>query len=183
MSVLVLIAQLFYFFLPAGVANMSPVFIKNHWQWLAKPVDGGITFGEQPLFGAHKTWRGLVSATIFGGLFWLLEYWLAHTATATVNWTPFDLRKFPWWFGFVFAAGAILGDLVKSFFKRRIRVAPGKTWFPFDQLDFLVGAAVAALFIVDFTSLMWLAIVLVGPGFHILVNHLGFWLKIKSNPW
>ena len=37
----------------------------------------------------------------------------------------------------------ILGDLVKSFWKRRVRVAPGRSWFPFDQIDYAVGALAA----------------------------------------
>ena len=36
--------------------------------------------------------------------------------------------------------GAGVGDAVKSFFKRRVGIAPGSSWLFFDQLDFFVGA-------------------------------------------
>jgi hypothetical protein len=31
-------------------------------------------------------------------------------------------------------------DSVKSFVKRRVGIAPGAPWIPFDQLDFVIGA-------------------------------------------
>lgn len=180
---MILIGKLFYFFLPAGVANMSPVLMRKRWQKLARPIDGNRHWRGQHIFGAHKTWRGLVAATIFGGLFWLLEYWLAAEFPVTLSWAPFNLRIFPWWFGFLFGAGAIGGDLVKSFLKRRFTVGPGVSWVPFDQIDFVIGAALVASFFVNFTWQMWIIIFVVTPGFHILVNHLGYWLKIKESAW
>ncbi len=183
MFVFILIAKLFYFYLPTGLANMSPVLFKDTLHFLAKPVDGGATFAKQPLFGAHKTWRGLIVGTIMGGLLFIVQYGAAVIYPQTVSWTPFDITEVPVWFGFVFAAGALLGDLIKSFFKRRIAVAPGKTWFPFDQIDFLVGSTVVAMLFFDITLLMWVLIISIGIFFHILVNHIGYWLKIKDSPW
>lgn len=178
-----LIAQLFYFFLPAGVANMAPVLVKKNFLFLATPVDGGRTFAGAPIFGSHKTWRGLIVATLAGGCFYLAERILFILVPQTTGWIPFDFSLFPWWFGFPFAFGAIMGDLAKSFFKRRFHHAPGVTWFPFDQLDFLIGAAFVASVVVDFTIPMWFLIVLVGPVFHILVNRIGFLLRFKDSPW
>jgi CDP-2,3-bis-(O-geranylgeranyl)-sn-glycerol synthase len=36
--------------------------------------------------------------------------------------------------------GTAVGDAVKSFFKRRVGIAPGASWPVFDQIDFLLGA-------------------------------------------
>src|SRR4051812_27852644 len=36
--------------------------------------------------------------------------------------------------------GALSGDLVKSFAKRRRGILPGQAWIPFDQIDWLLGA-------------------------------------------
>ncbi|MFC1598012.1 CDP-archaeol synthase [Patescibacteria group bacterium] len=182
-SLLILIAQLIWFFLSAGVANMAPVIFKKRFKMLAKPVDCGVQFKGKPLFGDHKTWRGMLVAVVCGGLFYLLQYELTSQFPALVNWAPFDITAGPWWFGFIFGAGAITGDLVKSFFKRRISIAPGKSWFPFDQIDFLVGAAIIASFFYQITWPMWIILILLGPAFHILFNHIGFWLKIKDNAW
>lgn len=183
MDIVILVAKLFYFFLPAGLANMSPVLFKNRLKFLAKPVDLNVQLGGNPIFGSHKTWRGLIVAIMMGGFLYLLWLSIAYWYPESVAWSPFDITTLPWWFGFAFSAGAIGGDLVKSFFKRRVAIQPGKTWFPFDQIDFLIGAAFVASFFVHFTFLMWVIIISVGIVMHIFVNHIAFWLKVKDSPW
>lgn len=178
-----LIGQLFFFFLPAGFANMAPVLFKKHFVFLAKPIDAGHLLWGQQIFGSHKTWRGIIVATLAGGLLFLIERWLVEAIPQFSSASPFDLRDLPWWFGFLFGLGAICGDLLKSFFKRRFHVHDGTSWFPFDQIDFLIGASVVASFFVHFTALMWLIIVAVGILMHILVNHIAYWLKLKDTPW
>lgn len=180
---LILSAQLAFFFLPTGIANMSPVFFQRTPHFLAVPVDFGYSIAGEPLFGNHKTWRGLISATVCGGLFFLLQQAAVREWSFLYNWSPFDLTALPWWFGFAFAAGAILGDLVKSFFKRRVQIAPGDTWFPFDQIDFLLGGALVASFFVVITLPMWVSIFAFGTIMHIVVNHIGYWIGLKSSPW
>jgi CDP-2,3-bis-(O-geranylgeranyl)-sn-glycerol synthase len=76
--------------------------------------------------------------------------------------------------------GAGTGDAVKSFFKRRIDIEPGKSWPFFDQLDFFLGAYV-------FVSLAYspplllivasLTIILFG---NIASNAIGYWLGFKE---
>ncbi|MFH1426720.1 MAG: CDP-2,3-bis-(O-geranylgeranyl)-sn-glycerol synthase [Candidatus Kerfeldbacteria bacterium] len=180
---LTLIAKMFWLFLPAGVANMAPVLFKDKFKSLAIPIDGGRTFRGRPLFGNHKTWRGMLVAVLFGGVIFILQYVLTYYFPSMRGWAPFDITTAPIWFGFVFGAGAIIGDLIKSFFKRRVSVKPGQSWFPFDQLDFAIGAALVAMLFFDLTWVMWVIIILVGPVFHILVNHIGYWLKLKDSPW
>lgn len=183
MNVIIFIGQLLYFFLPAGLANMSPVLFKNRFTRLAVPVDGGRMYGGQPLFGSHKTWRGVVVATVMGGFLFLVQYWAVGRWPVLESLSAFDLRQAPWWFGFLFGLGAIVGDLIKSFFKRRVKRMPGEGWFPFDQLDFLVGAGLVAAIFFDISWTVWVIIVLVGPFFHILVNHIGYWVRMKDSPW
>lgn len=162
---------------------MAPVFFQRTLHWLAVPVDFGKTLGGQPLFGDHKTWRGLITATACGGLFWMMM----HTCVSRYAWAdslwPFDVAIFPWWFGFLFAAGAILGDLVKSFFKRRVGVSPGAVWFPFDQIDFVLGASLVLGLFAEITPLMWVILISFGTIMHIVGNHVGYWLGIKHSPW
>jgi CDP-2,3-bis-(O-geranylgeranyl)-sn-glycerol synthase len=80
-------------------------------------------------------------------------------------------------------AGAMLGDSVKSFFKRRRRVAPGGTWIPFDQLDFVLGALVLVW---PRVALAWSDVaIVVALSFagHIVVNHIGYWLGVRDAKW
>lgn len=183
MSFLALVGQLFWFFTPTAFANMAPVLFRNRFEFLNKRVDGGRTFRGQPLFGAHKTWRGIVVATLVGGLTYSLQYWLGWQYPAMAQWFPFDVYKIPWWIGFGFGATAIFGDLIKSFFKRRFAKKSGQTWFPFDQLDSVIASAVLATILFDFTWVMWVLSLTVWAGLHVIANHVAFWLGMKETKW
>ncbi|MBR9703121.1 CDP-archaeol synthase, partial [Candidatus Woesearchaeota archaeon] len=45
-----------------------------------------------------------------------------------------------WWFGFLAGFGALLGDLVESFIKRQLGFKSGELFFPWDKIDFVIGA-------------------------------------------
>jgi CDP-2,3-bis-(O-geranylgeranyl)-sn-glycerol synthase len=55
-------------------------------------------------------------------------------------WALIDYTAHPLLPGLLMGLGAGVGDLVKSFFKRRIDIEPGASWPVFDQLDFFIGA-------------------------------------------
>ena len=92
-------------------------------------MDTAVDFGKiladgQRLFGASKTWRGLVSAAVSTSLAaWLLGY--------------------PAGIGLAVAALALLGDLGSSFIKRRLDAQPGSMVPLLDQIpESLLPAAV-----------------------------------------
>jgi hypothetical protein len=79
-------------------------------------VDGGLKFlDKEPLFGESKTWRGIAFAVV-GCM--LLAVFLGH----------------PWTLGVQFAAYAMLGDLISSFLKRRMHIAPSDRAMGLDQV-------------------------------------------------
>jgi CDP-2,3-bis-(O-geranylgeranyl)-sn-glycerol synthase len=41
----------------------------------------------------------------------------------------------------------MLGDIVESFFKRRIGLSRGEKWLGFDQIDFIIGGLLLSLFV------------------------------------
>jgi len=49
--------------------------------------------------------------------------------------------------GALMGGGALTGDLVKSFIKRRLDIPPGRPWFPWDQLDWIMGAMLLSSFV------------------------------------
>lgn len=183
MSVLSWVAQLVWFYLPAGLANMAPVLMHKRWLALARPIDGGRKLFGQYVFGEHKTWRGLIVATLFGGALFIVQKGLATIWPWFQQLSPYDYDLFPWWFGPAFAASAIIGDLIKSFFKRRLRIAPGKSWFPFDQLDFYIAATICLSVFVRVDALTWLVVISLGPSLHILINRIAYHLGLKNTPW
>ena len=182
-AIAILFAQLVWFFLPAGLANMAPVFAAKLWPQWSAPVDGGRLWGGRPLFGSHKTWRGMVAATLTGGAVFGVQYWLAGVAPTTAGWAPFDITAGPWWFGVVFGAAAITGDLLKSFAKRRIGVADGKPWVPFDQIDFLLAASLVAMLWYPLTWWMAGMMLVLGAGLTYLASLTAYYLKLKDVPW
>ncbi len=86
-------------------------------------------------------------------------------------------------FGFLLSGGAVFGDLLFSFFKRRIRLVPGEKWLPFDQTDYVIGAY---LFLVPFLILelkVWLTIFVATFFLHVAFNRLGYWLGLHNSKW
>lgn len=166
-----------YFFLPAGFANMAPVLVQRWVPWLAIPLDGGMTFHGKRLLGDHKTLRGLVCGIALALAIAYLQSLHPFPSLEVVNYEQWVLL------GFLQGGGALVGDLIKSFFKRRIGIAPGQSWRPFDQIDFILGAiaATAIAFPIPL-DIMTTALVL-GFFLHVLTNHLGYWLHLRKMPW
>ena len=79
--------------------------------------------------------------------------------------------------------GALAGDLIKSFFKRRIGIAPGHKFIPFDQTDFVVGALVFIMPVFELTLNIFIVSLLLSFLLHIIVNHVAFYLKIRNEAW
>lgn len=164
--------QTIYFFLPAGFANMAPILFQ--WiPWLNTPIDSGKRFRSRMLFGDHKTWRGIVAGLLLG------------TAIAYVqSFYPFGILPSGWIFlGLVQSIGALLGDLIKSFFKRQRGISPGKPWMPFDQLDFIVGAIIMTSLFFSIPLKFVISALILAPLFHIAANRIGYYLQIRQTPW
>lgn len=135
--------QTLWFFVPAYLANMAPVLARGHLAWLDRPLDGGRMLWGERIFGAHKTWRGIVAGTVIG-----LAAFAGQRLLYDAGWlrelAPIDYGDTPLTLGILLGLGTGVGDAVKSFFKRRIAIAPGESWIGFDQLDFMIGSYVFA---------------------------------------
>jgi CDP-2,3-bis-(O-geranylgeranyl)-sn-glycerol synthase len=162
------VLELLYFMAPAYVANMAPPFVR-YWKGWNRPI-------SRRWLGGHKTVVGF-GAGVLGAV---LVTWLQ----SRLDWDRAIVDYDRWLdLGARMGAGAMLGDSVKSFFKRRRRVAPGGTWIPFDQLDFVLGALVLVWPLV---ALAWSDVaIVVALSFagHIVVNHIGYWLGVRDATW
>lgn len=201
---LFLVVQVLWLFVPAYVANMAPVFAMNLFPRWNAPLDGGRTARDgRRLLGASKTWRGVVAGVVVAGGLAVLQ---ARLGLGGLDVTDFAYAAAgiagPLVLGGCLGLGAVAGDAVKSYFKRRTGREGGAPWVPFDQLDFVVGALIlaslgaAALQATgaaadnwwweEFGGARWPALVLVvvlTPGLHLLVNWIGFKLRLKKVPW
>ena len=165
-----LILKSLYFFLPAYIANMSPVLFRRI-PWGNKPV-------SVKFFGENKTWRGMIIGTIIGGMIFALQkiIHLGWQGLALIDYNDFSIGL-----GFLMGSGALLGDLVKSYYKRKAGIAPGKKWIPFDQLDFVLGGLVLGFFVYIPPAEVALVLIIISPLLHIIVNYLGYLLKINKS--
>jgi CDP-2,3-bis-(O-geranylgeranyl)-sn-glycerol synthase len=163
------IAQLMYFMAPAYVANMVPPFLK-YWRGWNPPIN-------RRWLGSHKTVlgfaAGVLGAVLTAGVEAHLGWWVGAIAVRE-TWLGLGLRL---------GIGAMAGDAVKSFFKRRAAVPAGERWVPFDQIDFIVGALVLVSPVADLSWLDAVTLLLVSALGHILVNHVGYALGVRPSRW
>ncbi len=172
-----------YLFLPGFIANMAPVFVKRV-PFLDYPLDFGRVIKGKRILGSHKTFRGLVAGIIFAIAVAYLQKVLFETSTFFMGISILNYSEKSFLLiGFLLGFGALFGDALKSFFKRRFDVSPGKSWVPWDQLDFMLGMLVFILFIhiPDWRKVVFLLLVV--PFLHIATNHIGFYLKIREVKW
>lgn len=155
-------------FVPAGVANATPPLLTK-WFGEGRPIDAGREWRGRPLLGAHKTWQGLIGGSCAGTLAFVVQRAISAT----------DL---PLLFGIAISVGALTGDLVKSFVKRRLAIAPGKTWFPIDQLDYVVGALIASAPFIRLTPSQVAGVLAVYFLLHLAVSAIGFVIGVRPAP-
>lgn len=175
-----------WFFLPAGIANMMPIFAAR-WSFLKKyeyPMDFGLSFRGKRVFGSHKTIRGLVVGIVFA----TLTLWLQQLAARHVGWIAdwtdhVDYTTLPTLvLGPLFALGALLGDAIESFFKRQIGIAPGDGWFPFDQTDYIIGGAIATIAFVPLSFKQYVLLILIWFCLHVVATTVGYLIGVKDKP-
>lgn len=174
-----------WFFAPAGFANAAPVFankipVLNQWK---TPIDFGKSYRGKRILGDNKTWRGFCFGVLIAALTLLLQKylyanntWLQETITV-VNYSTITV-----WLGVLLGAGALLGDAVESFFKRQASVPSGEAWFPFDQIDYIIGGILLSSLVVTLSPAYNAAILLVWFGLHLISSYIGFLLGLKDKP-
>lgn len=175
-----------WFLLPAAMANVAPVFAAAIPQ-LKKydmPIDGGKKWRGKEILGSHKTWRGIISGIIAATLtLWLQQIlferfdW-AKYASANLNYSELPLLIL----GPAFAIGALGGDAIKSFFKRRFSIKSGESWPPFDQLDYIIGSILITLPFAVLSISQYLWIVIIWFVTHLVVSFIGYKIGLKDAP-
>lgn len=181
MEIFSLILEAAWFLLPAYISNMMPVFVKKV-NFLNTPVDRNIEFMGKPLFGRNKTYRGFFFGTLAGIVTVYIQRYLFMASDLLNSYSIIDYSAInPLVFGFLLGAGALSGDLVKSFFKRRTDIGPGKPWVPFDQSDFAIGAFVLVSLVYYPPREIIFAGVASSIVFHLAAVFIGYYLGIRES--
>ena len=138
-----LIAESLIFIFPAYSANAVPVVFGG-----GHPIDFGRKFRDnRPIFGAHKTFRGFFAGLIIGTLVGVGESYVFP------NFNPL--------LGFAISLGALIGDLVGAFIKRRLNLSPGALFPVIDQIDFALFAMLFSIPITPPTKEMVIIILII----------------------
>lgn len=175
----------FWFFLPAAVSGTAAVFasrlpfLKN----FSQPIDFGLKFKGKRIFGDHKTIRGFVVGILVSILFSLIEQNLYLSSSFLQEHLKLDYSSLnAILLGFLGGLGCMTGDAVKSFFKRRLDIKPGKSWIPFDQIDYIIGGIILTAFYIPLQLNDYLLIFIVWTIIHPLSTITGYLLKVKDAP-
>lgn len=175
-------------FLPAGLGNVTPILVaKISWRPLQKwqtPIDFGRTFRGKRIFGTHKTWRGLVTGMIISTLVLAGQQTVVRHDPTLASWIlGLDYTHLPTLIlGPLFGLGALGGDAIKSFFKRQRGVAPGESWYPFDQIDLPIGALIATWAFLRPSFTQTLLVLCMWWLSQLVWSYIGYLLHFKDKP-
>ncbi len=155
-------------FIPAFVGNMLPVgkSFKIFKGVPNAPMDFGAKLSDgKRVFGDGKTFLGFALGIAGGTLVGLIQ------GNSLL--------------GFLLATGALAGDLVGSFIKRRMGLRRGEQVLLLDQLDFVAGALILSwpAWAPPWTLLQVALLCALVVPFHRLSCILGYRAGIKKEPW
>ena len=172
MIILIEIAAALWFIFPAYCANAAPVIFGG-----GKPMDFGKKFLDgKPFLGSHKTFRGFLAGIIIGTLVGVVQ---------TIIFEQFLVQygsqfHYSILLGFVMSLGALTGDIIESFIKRRLNRSPGSPLPVADQIDFILGAFLFSIPFSPPSLLAALIILLVTIPIHLLTNLGAALLNMKN---
>ncbi len=180
-STLQTLALTLWLMLPAYVPNSTAAIFGG-----GLPVDFGRNFIDgKRIFGDGKTYKGLIAGTACGVLVGVVEHYSAKTAGMP------DFGEYPYFLSAVFllSFGALSGDMLKSFFKRRLGYERGARLEIFDQLDLVFGAWALTFifardwFLANFNLGIIITAIIITPVLHRIVNVIGYKIGAKKEPW
>jgi len=176
----------FWSLLPAYVANPMAVLFGG-----GTPLDFGRTLRDgRRLLGDGKTWRGFAGGIASGFVLGLILQGIASLASPRLS-----FGEWPVVLGILILLpfGALLGDLLGAFVKRRLGLERGARAPGLDQYDFLIGTVLVLLLLAPswWVARFWAGdgiwglgfIILITPALHRVVNVIGFRWGRKREPW
>ncbi len=166
-----------WFLLPLLMANQSPGFAaKLNLPGSHVPVSRR-WLGDRKTFGAYYAAPFGAVCTLYLQR-WLFPVW--SMKLGLINYFRSDL----WFIGLILGLGVALGDHTKSFVKRQAGVPLGAPWWPYDQLDFLVGSILLGTPFIGWIGWDRVVFILAVTLFiHPIGNRLGYWLRLREVPW
>jgi CDP-2,3-bis-(O-geranylgeranyl)-sn-glycerol synthase len=182
---LALIGLALWLGLPAWVANATPVIFGG-----GRPIDAGLLFRDgNRILGDGKTIRGFISGIIFGIFTGVAQSIAApHVRLHMVQYLTVSQDMEVILFSgvsiaLILSIGALLGDLVGSFLKRRVNLRSGAPSPMLDQLGFVLMALILAAPFLQLNPVYPAILILVTLVIHWVSNAGSYLLGLKKNPW
>lgn len=169
----IMIFQALWFIAPAYAANAFPPLLKG-----TRPVDNGKKIGKNRLLGDGKTIEGTLGGIAFGLFFGFIQIYFQSMIPSYFGLAIMTIPLIA-----ALSVGAILGDMMDSFIKRRFGIKRGERITLVNRLDFIVGALILSY---PFYKIGWehvIILLILTPIIHKLSNILAFALKIKKVPY
>lgn len=150
--------------LPAYTANGTPPIVKK-----GHPIDFGKNINGKRILGDGKTWEGTTVGMLAGiGVGLIESYFNPNMSMILIILIP---------------SGALIGDMIESFFKRQSGMKRGSKLIFFDQLDFIIGVIVFTWLLVDYTISIIAVMLIITYFLHRITSIIGFKMNIKKEPW
>ncbi len=173
--------------LVSAVWIMLPAYLPNPVAALTgggTPIDLGRNFSDgKRIFGDGKTFRGLIIGILAGIGIGLVQI----RVSGAFGWE--NLPEHTYMSITLLAIGALLGDLCKSFFKRRLGKERGTKWPVADMYDLVAGSLLMVLIFdpewlfANMTLLIFVLILILTPILHRGINIIGYHFRVKEVPW
>lgn len=171
-----------YFLLPAYISNSGGLIFGG-----GKPLDFGKTDSKgNRWIGDGVTWRGMIGGTLLGTLVGAIQGYYGADLLSLFGqyiFTPIPVGLTNGiLIGFLLAFGALTGDAIGSFLKRRLGIGRGKPAPILDQIDFLVVALLFASLVVKFNLQFIIIAIILTLFIHLITNTIAYLLGLK-NVW
>ncbi len=175
----VLLAQAFWLIGPAYAANAFPPLARGK-----NPLDFGKKIRNKRILGDGKTIEGTMAGLMFGLFYAAVQIIVQPYIPLVVDGKSLNLISMTPLVAVLLVVGAILGDFIGSFIKRRAGIERGRSAPGMDQLGFLAVSLILASFVVAISVEIWVSLLLLTPLIHWVANLIGFYLmKVKQTPW
>ena len=168
--------KILYLLLPGFFANMSTAY-SSKIDFLNYPIDFKKNFLGERIFGENKTFRGIFFGILTAIIIAFIQNIIDIKYLNILDYNNFLI------IGLLLGAGALIGDLVKSFIKRRLKIKPGNPFIPFDQIDHVLGSLFFLSFFYQIGINIYIIASLITFPLHLIINYLAFKLNLKKTYW
>jgi len=178
MEIWMIACQAFWFIAVAYAANGFAPLMKGK-----KPLDHGKMLGRYRLLGDGKTFEGSFGGFFFGVFVGLILLYFQNDLQNIAASYGFSLPNLNIYIIILLSIGAIAGDIVGAFIKRRLGIPRGSPAPLLDQLDFITGALLLCSLVYLPSLEIIIFLYIATPIIHWLANILGYIIKVKQTPW